>query len=264
MAPAYDTTPRLKDRVAVVTGAGQGIGAGIAEAFCRAGASVVIAERNPVTGAAKAAALSDAGYPAHFVETDVADPASIAAMAAETDSTFGPMDILVNNAGINVAHEPMDLTKEEWDRCMSVDLEGVWQCCRAALERMLPRERGAIVNIASVHSFRIIPDFMPYNVAKHGVVGITRALGIQYAARGIRVNAIAPGYILTEIVEEWWARFDDPLAERRRAEALHPCKRIGTPEEIAMTAVFLASDEARFLNAETIRVDGGRSLLFHD
>jgi len=122
----------------------------------------------------------------------------------------------------------------------------------------------AIVNIASSHSSTIIPHTFPYPVAKHGLLGLTRSLGIEYAARGVRVNAIAPGYIDTEIARDYWATFDDPAAERARAEALHPPKRIGRPEEVAMTAVFLASDEAPFINAACIAIDGGRSVVYHD
>ena len=133
-------------------------------------------------------------------------------------------------------------------------------CCR----RCWRKGAGAIVNIASCHAFKIIPHTFPYPVAKHALVGLTRSLGIEYAARGIRVNAIAPGYIETPIAEAYWKTFADPAAERRRAYDLHPPKRIGRPEEVAMTAVFLASDEAPFINAETIIIDGGRSVLYHD
>ena len=133
-------------------------------------------------------------------------------------------------------------------------------CCR----RCWRKGAGAIVNIASCHAFKIIPHTFPYPVAKHALVGLTRSLGIEYAARGIRVNAIAPGYIETPIAEAYWNTFADPAAERRRAYDLHPPKRIGRPEEVAMTAVFLASDEAPFINAETITIDGGRSVLYHD
>ena len=123
---------------------------------------------------------------------------------------------------------------------------------------------GAIVNIASCHAFQIIPHTFPYPVAKHALLGLTRALGIEYAADGVRVNAIAPGYIETPIATAYWNTFPDPEAERRRAYDLHPPKRIGRPEEVAMTALFLASDEAPFINAETIIIDGGRSVLYHE
>ena len=249
---------RLQHKVAVVTGAGRGIGAAIARAFIAEGARVVIAERDPATGAAMAASTG-----AMFVHTDVSDPDSVASMAAAAAS-LGPPDILINNAGINVFHDPLATTDAEWRRCMTVDVDGVWHCCRALLPSMLTAGRGSIVNIASVHAFNIIPGCFPYPVAKHAVVGLTRALGIEYAPRGVRVNAIAPGYIDTPIAREYWATFPDPAAERRKAELLHPSQRIGRPEEVAMTAVFLASDEAPFINAATIVIDGGRSVLYHE
>jgi NAD(P)-dependent dehydrogenase (short-subunit alcohol dehydrogenase family) len=255
---------RLKNRVAIVTGAGQGIGAVTVRCFVAEGARVVVAEVNPETGAAISAELVAKGAQAVFVPTDVTDPTSVARMVQETRDAFGTPDILVNNAGINVFHDPLSTTDEEWRRCMSVDLDGVWNCSRAVLPAMLEAGRGAIVNIASCHSFKIIPGCFPYPVAKHAVLGLTRALAIEYAARGIRVNAIAPGYIETPIAINYWNTFPDPEAEKRRACDLHPPKRVGRPEEVAWTAVFLASDEAPFINAETIVIDGGRSVLYHD
>ena len=141
-------------------------------------------------------------------------------------------------------HEPLAMPEEEWRRCFAVDLDGVWHSCRAVLPTMLAQGAGSIVAIASCHSFAIIPHTFPYPVAKHGLLGLVRALGIEYAAKGVRVNAIAPGYIETQIATDYWNTFPDPQAERRKACDLHPPKRVGRPEEVAMTAVFLASDEA--------------------
>ncbi|GJE69441.1 SDR family oxidoreductase [Methylorubrum podarium] len=255
---------RLADKVAIVTGAGRGIGEATARRMAAEGAALVIAERDATTGAAVARALTAAGSRALFVETDVADPASVEAMAARAVSTFGRVDVLVANAGINVFHEPLDTSDAEWRRCFSVDLDGVWHSARAVLPGMRARRAGSIVAIASTHSFSIIPGCFPYPVAKHGLLGLVRALGIQYAAEGIRVNAIAPGYIETQIALDYWAGFPDPEAERRRAADLHPPRRLGRPDEVAMTAVFLASDEAPFINAACITIDGGRSVLYHD
>ena len=156
------------------------------------------------------------------------------------------------------------MPEEEWRRCFAVDLDGVWHSCRAVLPTMLARVPGSIVAIASCHSFAIIPHTFPYPVAKHGLLGLVRALGIEYAAKGVRVNAIAPGYIETQIAIDYWNTFPDPQAERQKAYDLHPPKRVGRPEEVAMTAVFLASDEAPFINAACITIDGGRSVLYHD
>ena len=255
---------RLDDKTAIITGAGQGIGAAIARCFAAEGARVVLAELNPKTGDELVAELKASGARARFIQTDVTDPASVAAMRDASLKAFGPPHILVNNAGVNVFRDPLAMTEEDWRRCMSVDLDGVWNCARAVLPAMVEEGRGAIVNIASTHSFQIIRGCFPYPVAKHAVVGLTRALAIEYAARGIRVNAIAPGYIETPIAVEYWSGFPDPEAEKRRAYALHPPGRIGRPEEVGWTAVFLASDEAPFINAATIVIDGGRSVLYHD
>lgn len=250
---------RLQDKVAIVTGAGQGIGAAIARSFAAAGAQVVLAERNAETG--RAVAEETGGQ---FIETDVTNQAQVEAVAEATLSRFGRIDVLVNNAGANVFYRPHEMPRSEWARCMALDLEACWAMSEAVLPTMRRQGGGAIVNIASTHGFKIIPHTFPYPVAKHGLIGLTRSLGIEYAAEGIRVNAIAPGYVDTEIARDYWAGFDDPAAERRRAEALHPPRRIGQPEEVAMTAVFLASEEAPFINSETITIDGGRSALFHD
>ena len=255
---------RLSGKTAIVTGAGQGIGASTARAFSAQGAAVVIAELNPQTGEAIAKELRSSGAPALFIETDVTSKAAVAAMVARTVETFGGVDILVNNAGANVFYEPLAMPEDEWERCLTLDLEAAWLCAREVLPIMLERGVGAIVNIASCHGFRIIPHTFPYPVAKHALLGLTRSLGIEYAARGIRVNAIAPGYIETPIAEAYWKTFPDPAKEKQRAYDLHPPKRIGRPEEVAMTAVFLASDEAPFINAATITIDGGRSVLYHD
>jgi NAD(P)-dependent dehydrogenase (short-subunit alcohol dehydrogenase family) len=255
---------RLDSKIAIITGAGQGIGEATALAFHREGASVVIAEANGATGKAVADGLAAQGGRALFCQTDVTSAADVAAMVEATLSAFGRIDILVNNAGINVFHEPLETSEEEWRRCFAVDLDGVWTVSKAVLPHLRAVKGGAIVNIASSHSFSIIPGCFPYPVAKHGLLGLTRALGIQYAAENIRVNAIAPGYVETPIAVDYWNTFPDPAAERRRACDLHPPKRIARPQEVAMTALFLASDEAPFINAACIVIDGGRSVLYHE
>tara|TARA_R110000751_G_scaffold307401_1_gene428561 strand:- start:139795 stop:140565 length:771 start_codon:yes stop_codon:yes gene_type:complete len=250
---------RLKDKVALITGAGQGIGEAIARAFVAEGAKVVIAERNPETGQAVAQSLG-----CTFVATDVTNQQDVDAAIAQVMALHGRVDVLVNNAGANVFYRPHEMPRAEWARCMSLDLEACWAMAEAVLPDMRARKSGVIVNIASCHGFKIIPHTFPYPVAKHGLIGLTRALGVEYASEGIRVNAISPGYIDTQIARDYWAGFDDPQAERAKAEQLHPPGRIGQPDEVAMTAVFLASNEAPFINAETIVIDGGRSVLYHD
>ncbi|MDR5855410.1 SDR family oxidoreductase [Caballeronia sp. LZ062] len=257
---------RLAGKVAMVTGAGRGIGAAIALAFAREGAAVVLAELDIETARETAARIADETQSERVVavQTDVTQSASVKDAVAQTEARFGALDVLVNNAGINVFCDPLTMTDDDWRRCFAVDLDGVWNGCRAVLPGMVERGRGSIVNIASTHSFKIIPGCFPYPVAKHGVIGLTRALGIEYAPNNVRVNAIAPGYIETQLTLDWWNAQSDPAAARQATLDLQPMKRIGKPQEVAMTAVFLASDEAPFINASCITVDGGRSALYHD
>lgn len=256
-------TQRLAGKTALITGAAQGIGLSIAQCFAAEGAQVALVDVKIDQGQAAAERLVAQGAKAVFERMDVADQSSVDGAVARVVERLGPPDVLVNNAGVAVFRDPLEMSAADWQRCFSVDLDGVWYCCRAVLPHMLKKGRGDIVNIASVHSFKIIPHCFPYPIAKHAVMGLTRALAIEYADRNIRVNAIAPGYIGTEIVETIFAEAPDPQALRRETNELHPVKRIGRPEEIAWAAVFLASDEARFMTAECLVIDGGRSTLFH-
>ena len=256
---------RLADKVTLITGAGRGIGAAIAFAFAREGAAVVLAELDFETAQQTAEQIkAQTGARVLAVQTDVTQSASVQHAVSEAEQAFGAVDVLVNNAGINVFCDPLTMTDDDWRRCFAVDLDGVWNGCRAVLPGMVERGSGSIVNIASTHAFKIIPGCFPYPVAKHGVIGLTRALGIEYAPRNVRVNAIAPGYIETQLTHDWWNEQADPAAAKQATLALQPMKRIGRPEEVAMTAVFLASDEAPFINATCITVDGGRSAVYHD
>lgn len=255
---------RLANKVAVVTGGGQGIGRATVEAFSREGATVIVADNNRQTGSATAEHLTRLGRLARFIELDVRDSTRSENLIREVVSEFGRVDVLVANAGINIFSDPLLLSEEDWRRCFAVDLDGVWFSVRAVLPQMLKQERGSVIVMASCHSSQVIPNCFPYPVAKHGVLGLVRALGVQYAGHGIRVNAIAPGYIETELAEQYWASFPNPEEERTKVSRLHPAGRIGRAEEVAMTAVFLASDEAPFINATSIQIDGGRSAVYHD
>jgi NAD(P)-dependent dehydrogenase (short-subunit alcohol dehydrogenase family) len=257
---------RLAHKVALVTGAGRGIGAAIALAFAREGAAVVLAELDAELAHASAAHIEreTGSQRVLAVQTDVTQSTSLDHAVAQAQAAFGAIDVLVNNAGINVFSDPLTMSEDDWRRCFAVDLDGVWNGCRAVLPGMVERGAGSIVNIASTHSFQIIPGCFPYPVAKHAVLGLTRALGVEYAPRNVRVNAIAPGYIETQLTHDEWNAQPDPAAARRATLALPPMKRIGRPEEVAMTAVFLASDEAPFINASCITIDGGRTALYHD
>ena len=246
---------RLQGKSIIVTGAADGIGAATARLFAEHGANVAGFDRN-------APAVADPRISYHRV--DITDVAGIEAAVAAVRARNVRIDGLVNNAGADVFSDPLELPDSEWQRCLDLNLKGAWNLCRAVLPAMVEQQAGSIVNIASVHGHKIIPHAFPYPVAKHGLIGLTRALGIEYAARGIRVNSISPGLILVPRIEAWFASSPDPEAKRREQAELLPPKRIGTPEEVAYTALFLASDEARFINATDILVDGGRSQLYHE
>ncbi|AKA25669.1 SDR family oxidoreductase [Pseudomonas chlororaphis] len=261
-APKYGD--RLQNKVVIVTGAAQGIGEAIVACFQAQQARLVIADIQGEKVEQVAAHWRDRGAQVYAQALDVSVREQWRAVVDLAIARFGRVDVLVNCAGVNVFRDPLAMTDEDWRRCFAIDLDGAWFGCREVLPHMIEQGAGNIINIASTHSSHIIPGCFPYPVAKHGLLGLTRALGIEYAPQGIRVNAIAPGYIETQLNVDYWNGFPDPQAERQRALDLHPPRRIGQPVEVAMTALFLATDEAPFINAACLMIDGGRSVLYHD
>jgi NAD(P)-dependent dehydrogenase (short-subunit alcohol dehydrogenase family) len=255
---------RFEGEVAIVTGGAMGIGKAVVERLAREGASVLLADIDEAAGEATADTLRARGFDILFHRTDVADAEMVDAMVAACVSRFGPPGVLINNAGVVITGDPLTLPASAWRRSLAVDLEALWYTSRRVIPFMLARGRGAIVNIASVHAFKIIAGQFPYPVAKHAVIGLTRALAIEYAAKGIRVNAVSPGAIDTPLNAGRWEATGDAAGERRRAEEAHPMKRIGTAEEVAAAVAFLASSEAGFITGENLLVDGGRSVVYMD
>ena len=239
---------RLDGRVAIVTGAARGIGRGIAEAFSREGAVVVVADRDAGGGAAVAGAL---GAPAVAIGVDVADEASVAALVARVLELHGRVDVLVNNAGIASSSDVAEMSLATWAETIAVDLTGVFLCSRAVLPGMIERGSGRIVNVGSQLGLRGAPALAHYCAAKGGVHAFTKALAREVAGQGITVNAIAPGPIDTEILQS----VDPETMAGILAEI--PLGRLGRVEEIAPTAVLLASDEGAYFTGSVLNVSGG-------
>ena len=255
---------RFESKIVIITGAASGIGEKTAIKFANEGAKVVIADINKETGSIVADQIKKDNGESLFVETNVAEFSSVDNMVSQTLDTFGTPDVLINNAGINVFGEPLNMPDSEWKRAFSVDLDGVWFGCKAVLPHMLKKNKGSIVNVASVHGVQIIPNCFPYPVAKHGVIGLTKALAVDYAAKGIKINSISPGYIETPIIDRFFNTKPDPIAARKEAENHQPIKRMGTTDEIANTIMFMSSDECNYMIGANIVVDGGITLRMHE
>ena len=256
-------TDRLKGKRIMITGAAQGIGLAIARACVKEGASLFLIDLDAGLLETEAKALQAGGAAIVYAIASITDTAAISAAVERAASEIGPINALINNAGVNVFHEPLDTSDAEWQRCFDINLKGAWNCSKAVLPGMIGQGGGAILNIASTHAFTIIPHTFPYPVAKHALLGMTKSLGIEYAPKGVRVNALAPGYVLTQKVTEYWNSLPDPVAARDATMKLHPGGRIATADEIALAALFMISDECPFMNATCLTIDGGVSVLHH-
>jgi 3-oxoacyl-[acyl-carrier protein] reductase len=244
----------LEDRVAVVTGSGQGIGRGVARCLARAGAHVVICEQAAERIAPAVAEIESFGVQALGIPADVSRIDDVRRMVKQTIERFGKIDILVNNAGRLVVKPLVEQTEAEWDQVLDTNLKGVFLCCRHVLPEMIARKRGAIVNIASIAAFHVTVAHVPYAASKAGVVALTRDLAYEVGRLGIRVNAIAPGPIETPMSR---IVTDEQRQERAKNILLG---RLGQPEDIGEAAVFLASDAASFITGVTLPVSGGTDL----
>ncbi|MCB1496114.1 MAG: SDR family oxidoreductase [Bauldia sp.] len=248
----------LENKVAIVTGGARGIGYAIVRRFLEEGARVVIADIDHVAGPRAAAELSTFG-PVNYFECDVGERLDVRNMLAATIEAFGDVDVLVNNAGILVQADLLDLEEADFDRVLRVNLKGAFLCSQAAARHMVERieaggTAGAIVNLSSVNAIFAIPNQVPYSVSKGGLNQLTRVMALSLAPHGIRVNAIGPGSIATEMLDSVMADAE----QRNRILSRTPLGRIGDPQEIAAIAAFLASDEASYITGQTIYADGGR------
>ncbi|MBV8809857.1 MAG: SDR family oxidoreductase [Acidobacteriaceae bacterium] len=248
----------LKERVAVITGSGSGIGRAAAIEFARAGARVVIADLNLQGARDTAARLTATRTDVLAVETDVAIAESVQNLVSETIRHFGTIHVLMNNAAIQVNKTVEDTEVAEWNREIAVNLGGVFLTSKYFLPH-LRQTKGNIINMSSVNGFFTEPMCAGYCATKAAIIGLTKAMAIDHGKEGIRVNCICPGYIDAGLAEGYFEAQADPQAARAAAGKLHALWRIGQPEEVARAAVFLASDEASFITGAAITVDGGFS-----
>jgi NAD(P)-dependent dehydrogenase (short-subunit alcohol dehydrogenase family) len=253
-APQGPIVDPLEAKVAIVTGASRGIGAAAAHAFARAGAVVALAARDEDALASVAERISAAGGQALVVPTDVGDAASVERLIARTLDAYGRLDIAFNNAA-GGGHLPTPLAEvavEDYDSALAISLRGVFLSMKYELAAMLDAGAGAIVNMASTAGIEAVAGLAGYVSSKHGVIGLTKSAALDYAERGIRINAVAPGPILTDRLEQAGEE------AQRQAGLAMPMRRVGNPEEVASAVVWLCSDAASFITGTTLPIDGGK------
>jgi len=247
---------KLEDRVAVITGAGSGIGRACAQEFAKEGACIVVADIN-LSGALETARLIEAaGGSARAIRTDVADAASVQSLVDETLNAYSKANVLVNNAAIQINKTVEDTTVEEWNREIAVNLGGVFLCSKLFLPH-LRKTKGTIINMSSANGYFVEPSCAGYCATKAAIIGLTKAMAIDHGKEGVRVNCICPGYIDAGLAWGYFEAQPDPAAARAAAGKLHALWRIGQPEEVGRVAVFLASDDASFMTGSAVLVTGG-------
>jgi NAD(P)-dependent dehydrogenase (short-subunit alcohol dehydrogenase family) len=244
-------TARLQGKKVLVTGGGSGIGFAIAQRFLDEGATVAVCDRNA------AAAAGVTGLGAQFSTCDVADTEALQSWVADSTAAMEGVDVVIAAAGYELVADALELTSDDWDTHLAVLLRGVFVAFRAALPVMLEAGTGSLIALGSNTSFAGLPRFTSYTTAKHGVIGLVRAMAMDFSARGVRVNALCPGPTMTPMIERQLVGVPDPRALLATWEAATMMNRLGTPEEIASAAVFLASDEASYVTGSALMVDGG-------
>ncbi len=248
---------RLKDKVALITGAGSGIGRAAAIRFAQEGARVVVADWNPTGGAEAVATIQVQGGQAVYVEADVSREEDVRRMVETAVNTYGALHILFNNAGIQVFGTVADTSEAAWHKVLDVNLKGVYLGCKYAIPQMIRQEGGSIINTSSVLGLVGDPDLPAYCATKGGILAMTRSMAQAHGRQGIRVNSICPGDVETPLVIEYFDHQPDPAEARRKVAAEYALGRIARPEEVANVALFLASDESSFVTGTYIVVDGG-------
>lgn len=249
---------RLSEKVALVTGAGKGIGAATARRMAQEGAKVAVLDVDLAAAQAVAQELVDAGYQARAWRCDVTREPEVQQVFAEVVAHFGRLDVLVNNAGIAGVNKPThEISEAEWDAVMAVNVKGVFFCTKHAVPYLKKGGGGSIINLSSIYGLVGAPDSPPYHASKGAVRLMTKTDALLYAADRIRVNSIHPGFIATPMVEGYLHQLPEEEKARKALEAMHPLGHLGEPDDIAWGAVYLASDEAKFVTGSELVIDGG-------
>lgn len=249
---------RVDGKVAVVTGAARGIGHATASLLAREGAKVAVTDILAEEGEQLVKAIAAAGGEARFWHLDTSSEQSVSDALDGVVDTFGRLDVLVNNAGISGVNKPTDeITLEEWNRVISINLSGVFLCTKHAIPHLRRSGGGSIVNLSSIYGLVGAPDAPPYHAAKGGVRLMSKTDALLYAADNIRVNSVHPGFIWTPMVEGFLAEQADAEAARRAVDELHPIGHMGEPDDIAYGILYLASDESKFVTGSELVIDGG-------
>jgi NAD(P)-dependent dehydrogenase (short-subunit alcohol dehydrogenase family) len=249
----------LQNKIALVTGAGSGIGAAIAELFARAGAHVFVTDVKEGSGRETVQRISESGGRAEFAQLDIAEQSQCSAVADRVLADAGRLDILVNNAGVGHVGTMATTGVDDLDHVHAVNVRGTFLITKAFFPSMLARRSGVIVNLASIGGILGVRDRLAYTMTKHAIAGMTRAMALDHAREGIRVNAICPGRVETPWVQQRLSEYPDPKKAYEEMCATQPMGRMGKPEEIAAAALYLASDEASFLTGVMLTPDGGWS-----
>lgn len=247
----------VRNRVAVVTGGGSGIGRATARLLAEEGATVAIVDWDRTAGAAAAGEMQRDGLRVEFRAADVSRAADVAALIDAVVATHGALHVLVNNAAVQIMATLVETTEEAWDRIHGVNLKGVFLGCKYAIPAMIRAGGGSIVNMASVLGFVGDPDLAAYCAAKGGVIALTKAAALSYGPQGVRVNCICPGDVDTPLLQAYVARAPDPHALRADLESKYALRRVAIPRDVAQAVLFLASDASAFITGTAVVVDGG-------